>query len=481
MKKFFRFTNLGILVIISLLVRCGTKKADNASTSEKPQSISLSVDGTWLAADNGEDIPEKGYEALTGIDLVINHPPHNEYPQILDLALTTGEITDVFVLTPDQYVRYATGGALYDMTEMYEKSKMKDKMVSQDFVDALRINGKLYAIPSGRGNGTLTFVRGDWMEKLGLKPPKDYKEFIEMLRAFKNKNPDGLKPNEVIPITAAGLANKDYPMDIYLREFYKNATPDYVKREGTWVDGMLEPRMKEALTRMRDAYAEGLIDREIITNQTSTCRNKFYSGVVGAFNYWAGYWQVRLLDNITLNVPHAKVVSIPAIKESYYVEKTPGIVAMSANVENPQGVFNYFFEVFNDAGEGQTIFTFGVEGKSYKVVDGVKEFLPTILNPDIPFNKVWIDPSLVVTKFTPKFIKQPFIDESFEMFRADAVQYQLPSASEEFGTLKAEIVAIKKNIIAKIVFGDFTVDEGIKKYEGEIKKYNDVVLSDMNK
>ena len=477
MKNFLRYAILCCLaigLIASLCVSCG-------KLGGKPESITMMVDGTWMLKDNGEEIPEKGYEALTGIDLILNHPPHNEYHPKLDLAFTTGDIPDVFVSGGAQYAKYAASGALYDMTELYENSKMKDLMASQDLVDACRLDGKLYGIPHHRGNGTLTYVRGDWLDKLGLKPPTNYAEFLDMLRAFKNKNPDGLKPSEVIAITGPGLANSEYPMDIYLREFYQNATPDYFLKNGKWVDGMLEPEMKGALTRMREAYEEGLIDTEIITNKTSTCRDKFYSGIVGTFNYWAGYWNDRLYNNTVVNIPHVKVQGIPSIKETRYIERAPGVICMSAKVKNPKGIFKNFFEVLNDAGEGQTIFTFGVEGESYKIVDGEYQFLPTKLNPEVTYNKVFIDPSLVVTKFAPKFKRDPLTGPSYEIFRQNPIQYGFPSTSIQYGKLVKEINAIKMNIISKIVYGDFTVDEGMQKYKDEIKKYNDAVLPDMNK
>jgi len=144
---------------------------------------------------------------------------------------------------------------------------------------------------------------------------------------------------------------------------------------------------------------------------------------------------------------------------------------MSAGVENPQAIFDNWFELINDNGPGQTLFTFGVEGKTYKTVDGVKNFLPTILNPDSVYNKVWIDPSLVVTTFAPEFVADPLTQPSHAVFKADKVQYQLPSASEELGKLVTEINVIKMNVIAEIVFGDLTLDEGMAKYKSEISKY----------
>lgn len=485
MKKLVRFLS-SILLSAGLVFTVSatgqqdeTKKSTDKASSIT--SIKFMIDGTWLQPDNGEQIPAQAWEQMTGLKLIMNHPPHNEYAQKLDLAFTTGDIPDVFVMSADSYVKYAAAGALYDMTDLYENSKLKKNISNQSLVDALRLNGKLYAIPHQRGNGTLTYVRGDWLEKLGMSAPRNYVEFIDMLRAFKNNNPDGLAPEDVIPITGAGLAGPEYPMDIYLREFYQDATPDYVLENGTWVDGMLQPNMVGALTRMRDAYAEGLIDTEIITNKTSTCRSKFFSGTVGVFNYWAGAWNQRLQDGITPNVPGAKVVGIPAIKETKYIERAPGIVAMSAKVKNPQAVFDNWFELINDNGPGQMIFTFGVEGKTYKVVDGVIEFLPSILNPDQPFHKTWVDPTLVVTTFAPKFKVPELVTTSLKTFQESAQQYGLPCPSEKLGQLQSEINEIKRNIIAEIVFGNMTVDQGLTKYKQDIKKYNDIVLPDMNK
>lgn len=358
---------------------------------------------------------------------------------------------------------------------------MKNNMKNQDFVDGCRIDGKLYGVPTARGNGTLTYVRMDWLEKLGMQPPTNYAEFIDMLRAFKNNNPDGLPPDKVIPITSAGLANSEFPMDIYFREFYQDATPDYFRKNGTWVDGMLEPAMKGALTRMRDAYAEGLIDPEIITNKTSSCREKLFTGVVGVFNYWAGYWNDRLQMGVEPNVPHAKIRGIPAIKETFYVERPTGVVAMSAKVKDPEFIWENWFEYLNDMGPGQQLWCFGIEGTTYKEVNGVKEFLPQIETPTQPYSKVWVDPSQVITRYAPKYKKLPFIDPSYEIFDKYRRQYDLPSISEELGKLQKEINEIKRNAIAKIVFGEVTVDAGIQKYASDIKKFNDIVLPDMNK
>ena len=458
-----------------------TSDEETTDEIEKPTEINLMVDGTFLVPENGQEHIVKAYEEMTGIKLNINQPVHNEYYEKVNLAFTSGEVPDVLILSGNHYLNYAANGALYDITELYENSEVKNKIVNQAIVDAVRIDGRLYGLPQTRGNGTITYVRGDWMEKLGIEVPKNYEEFLNMLRRFANEDPDGNGKKDTIAITAAGLVNSEFPMDIYLREFYQNATPDFVQKDGVWVDGMSQPEMKEALQRMRDAYAEGLIDKEIVTNKTSTCRDKFYSGKVGVFNYWAGQWNENLIDNITPNIPDAKVTPIPAIEETYYVERAPVPICITSKAENPEGIFKYFFEFMLDAGEGQTLFTHGVEGVMFEYKDGKMVKLPSIQDPNKPFNKTWISGELSITNYDDPYEYSEPIMNSLKMFQADAVQYSLFPSSDVLNQLVPELNAIKIEMVSKIVLGDYTIEEGLEEYNKVAKSYVDEILADLNK
>jgi putative aldouronate transport system substrate-binding protein len=452
-----------------------------AKTVVRPASIKLMVDGTFLIKENGEQVLVDGFKALDGVELVLNHPIHNEYSEKVHLAFTTGDIPDVVLLSNNNYIEFVTNGALYDMTDLYDKSDLKKRIKEPSLIDALKIDGRLYGLPGDRGNGTITYVRGDWLEKLGLKAPTNYAEFLNMLRLFKNKNPDGLSPDKVIPITAQGLVNTEYPLDIYLREFYQDATPDFVKRNGKWVDGMWEPAMVNALERMRSAYAEGLIDKEIITNKTSTCRDKFNSGVVGAFNYWAGTWNDTLQKNIRPNAPQAKVTPIPAIKETRYVERPATVYAITKACKNPEGVFKYFYERLWDGAKGQTFATFGVEGKTFEVKDGMIKYLPSIQDPKKPFPKAMWSPEIPMTNWKPNWKPAFEISNSLELFQKGMVAYGLLPASDVLGQLMPELNAIKTNYVSKIVYGSMTVKDGLAAYKKESAKYIQAILKDINK
>jgi putative aldouronate transport system substrate-binding protein len=302
-----------------------------------------------------------------------------------------------------------------------------------------------------------------------------------MLRLFKTKNPDGLAPEKVIPITSAGLVNSEYPLDIYLREFYQDATPDFVKRGNTWVDGMSEPAMVKALERMRVAYSEGLIDKEIITNKTSNARDKWATGTVGVFNYWAGTWNLNLTNLIVKNVPNAKVTPIPPIKETKYIERPATVYAITKNAKNPAGIFKYFHEFILDGAAGSTWATFGTAGVFHEVKDGKLAFLPSIQDPKKAFTKAVISPELPIITWKSGWTPDPMISGSLAMFQKNCVAYGLLPASDKFLELMPELNLMKTQYVTKVVFGDMSVADGLAAYKKDSAKYVDAILADINK
>lgn len=467
-----------ILAAIGILLLVSTA---SVFAQAKPKSIKLMVDGTFQVKENGEQVLVDGFKALTGIDLILNHPIHNEYYTKVDLAFATGDVPEVLILGGNNYLKYAQAGLLTDLTDLYNKSSFKKNIKDPSLVEALKVNGKLYGIPFERGNGTITYVRGDWLEKLGMKAPTNYAEFLEMLRAFKNKNPDGLTPDQVIPITSAGLVNSEYPLDIYLREFYQDATPDFVQVGGKWVDGFTLANMTPALERMRVAYAEGLIDKEIITNKTSTARDKWSSGKVGVFNYWAGQWNENLQKLIAPNVPQAKTTPIPAIKEAKYVERPATVYAITAkNAKNAPSLFKYWHEFVLDGGKGQTWATFGTEGTFHKISDGKVQWLPSIQDPKKAFTKAIISAEIPMNKWNSRYTSNDLIETSLEMFQANNKAYGLIPFSEEALELVPDLNQIRTKYVAKIVFGEMTVAEGLTAYTKETAKYTRIILKELN-
>lgn len=488
MKKAFVKRSLLVVtaaVLASNLVACSKQSGGNATAGDtsggaakevtKPTTISAMLDTTFLTPENGQQQWIDEYKKQTGIDLKITQPAHNQYYEKVNLAFASGDVPDLIEISSSYMINYAMNGALYDMTALVDKSSTMQK-VEQKYKDAVKIDGKMYGFPIQGGNGPITYLRKDWLDKYNIKVPTTYDEYINMLKAFKTNNP------ECIPFTAPGLVSDDpSATDNYVREFYQDATPDFVKKNGKWVDGMTEPEMKAALKRMIDAYNQNLIDKEVVTNKTSTCRDKWNAGKVGAFTYWAGTWNQTLENQLKKTVKEGVALPIPAIKETKYLERVPSTVAITSKSKNPEGVFKYFVEYMHDMDKGEMLFSYGVENVNYKMVNGKVEKLPSLSDPTTPFTKSYIDQGLYTEPFKDPGTLDERVTNSLKIFNANSKMSTLLPASEEYNKASADILASRREIVSKIVLGQMTLDDGLAKYQKDTKNAVDAILKDFNK
>lgn len=462
---------------VSLLSGCGDNSEVGSETQtqtgniEKPKEIAMLTNTFMPWDDNEGDLKTfcDEYERLTGIKLSIQSPPKDDYYERLNILLATDNSVDVFETGCLFYPNYAMYDLLWDMTDAWENSSIKD-ITNEGYVNSLKIDGRLYGFPLTAGNGTVTYVRGDWLEKLNIPQPKTYDEFHEMLKKFKTQG------DNIIPLTAAGLVNSESPYDLYLREFYQTAIPDFYLKDGKYVDGMTEPEMLEALKRMKQAYEEGLIDKDIAKNKTSQCRDKFYSGVVGCFNYWAGTWGKTMDQKVKAVDPNASVVALMPLDGIKYLERPPLAMVISKNSESPEGVFKYLIEYSHDGGEGQMLFSHGVENYHWrKLSDTQGEIIQ-----EHEVSSVYLKPDLSINNFVDIIPQDPAVVASLKMFNENSTLASIPVTSKETGDLFSDIDIIRREIIESVVTTNMTIDEGLKEYDTRASKLVARVLNNLN-
>lgn len=498
-KKLFSL-GLGGLLAFSM-VGCGnssTTKATSTSTSTstdttstdevvKPEKITMMVNGTFLKpAQKQEELVAK-YKELTGIDLEITSIDHNSYNDQLALAFASGDVPDVVILSAEYYSAYASQGALADISEYWTNSEAKASgRINEQYIDSLYINDGLYGFAAQRGNGCVTYLRQDWLDKLGLSVPNTYDEYIKVLEAFTNNDPDGNGAKDTYGVTAAGIMTTDAPFTNYLPEFWQGAYPDvYQKEDGTWVDGFAEQATIDALQRLKDAYQSGVIDMEITTNKTSSCRDKLYSSKVGAFTYWAGKWHMTLEENIKAITPDATLVALPPITElGQYTERQSPVIAITNKCENPAGVFKYLFETMIDGAEGQMLFTYGVEDTHYEVKDGVYAQLPDPENPANTFTSAYIDPVLSISDWVESDPLASQRDEriisSNDLLANNSKLAPVIVTTDAMANYAATLKDIRTVIVADIVTGDTSVEDGMANYHKQADSMIQEILDSLN-
>ena len=114
---------------------------------------------------------------------------------------------DVVILGSSYYSGYAGEEALWDMTDAWNNSELKkNPNTDVSVVEGNMLDGHLYGLALAGGGGCMTFLRKQWLDDCGLDIPTTYEEYLEMLDAFTNGDPDGDGINgNTIGVSAADL------------------------------------------------------------------------------------------------------------------------------------------------------------------------------------------------------------------------------------------------------------------------------------
>lgn len=508
-----------VLTLVFSLTACGgnsdsssdvTTQAGNDTTTaapettteaqiEKPAKISITCDGTVVKEDDNAEAFYAELEALLGIDLEFERPDHSGYSDYIGtlFGAGAGSLPDVVLLSADKYATYASLGYLWDMTDAWENSEVKNSgRVSQlglDLFEGSKVIGpdgefRLYGFSPVQGNGCVTYIKQSWLDAAGVTTlPTTFEEYYDMLVKMKEA-----KKAEYV-VSAAGLVGNEAPYINYLPEFYQDAYPEFYEKDGVWVDGFKEDAMKDALQRLQDAYTAGIIDPEIVNRSTSNCRDLFYEDKFGVFTYWAGKWCNTLTVQNASKALYAGaadevLVSLPPIAEvGTYLNRIAPQWCITVDCENPEGVFEYYLQKMLDGRDVQLLWEYGTH---YTYENGVFELTPLESTGNTAsYNH--IDGLLKLGEYASDFnggkdigldVASPAIaQEAMAVFNAANKMAPSIKKTDELNEYNATLWTVKKSVIADVAMGKMTVEEGMAKYESECGAMSDEILDSLNK
>ncbi|WP_199616119.1 extracellular solute-binding protein [Paenibacillus alkalitolerans] len=232
-----------------------------------------------------------------------------DYDQKVNLAIASNDLPDMVVVNDAQLRQMVKAGQVADLTEVYEKYASPGikgiiEKTEGRAMKAVTFDGKMMALPSvtARGDAVHTmWIRKDWLDKLGLEVPKTVDDLAKAAKAFVEQDPDGNGQKDTIGISgpqAGGKlhanfiasSNNVFGLDPIFSAF--NAYPGFwlEGEDGKPVYGSIQPQVKEALAKLREMYADGLIDPEMSVRKDSA--EPVVSGKTGIFfgPFWMGYW-----------------------------------------------------------------------------------------------------------------------------------------------------------------------------------------------
>lgn len=209
--------------------------------------------------------------------------------KVTDASIASGEVPDIFMLgDPANVTAYQNQGVLMNLDQNMLKEKMPEYYADIEKNNALfqtvTIDDKLWAIPMFidlKPYDLGMLWRKDWLDKVGItKAPETLDEFEKAIYAFAQKDPDGNGQKDTYGLT--GTATSTWSSGFYSIFGAFGVEPTmWHEKNGEIMNGSVMPETKEALAKLRQWFADGVIDPEFITDTQDSYRKKLYNNRIG--------------------------------------------------------------------------------------------------------------------------------------------------------------------------------------------------------
>ncbi|WP_020619411.1 extracellular solute-binding protein [Paenibacillus daejeonensis] len=299
---------VGMLVLASSLVlgACsgGNGSGSSSGSEDGPVDISImSVFFTPSPPPSNNEVQQK-IEEVTNAKLDIQWVSANNYPDRLNVTLASGDLPDIVYIGDPFSSTFRTAvnqGAFWDLSPFLEDYPNLMGTLTDTAWELTRINDGNYGIPRPRPAEADTFftVRADWLENLGLDMPTTPDELYDVMKAFKEQDPDGNGQQDTIAY--AGYVNPENMGSMGLFEQIFLQTTGQSSGSVLWkdVDGELVfaallPEMREALEYMARGYQEGLFPPDLASLKVSQVRELFQSGRAGLIAEKSGAYETYI-------------------------------------------------------------------------------------------------------------------------------------------------------------------------------------------
>lgn len=229
-----------------------------------------------------------------------------DFNQKKNLILASGDYPDAFfnnisnsdlnthapqgVFTPiNDYLKYAP-----ELSKVFEEHSDFKSLCTY-------FDGNIYSVGYAaedpcQYNPDVMYVYKPWLDKLGLEIPKTIDEFYQMLKAFKEQDPNGNGLADEIPFSASpgyirgfhSLSGAFGPA-VYYGESDSNSSSNFVyEKDGKIMFGANTEGFKNYIKFCNQMFQEGLFDQEIFTQDSKQyfAKGKTEDVTLGCFVLW---------------------------------------------------------------------------------------------------------------------------------------------------------------------------------------------------
>ncbi len=302
MRRFL--TMICLMLVAALLTGCSASQPVSQGTAPEVSLTALQYEIENVAVDFNNMWYYQQIENQTGVHVDFEEVKHSEWDSAVSLTFAKGKLPDMILrgsLDIEEYGvsrhllvpldEYLQQGLMPNYAARLESSGLQEQLTASD--------GHIYQVgflisQNVNTNGHF-FINQRWLERLGLETPQTVEQLTDVLRHFRDDDPNGNGLKDEIPMeftfddNNTGIYNLFSFFGLPLNEEYV-----YLDEKGNVHFAPEEDTFFTVLQWLNQMYEEGLLDIDFISQGSNIWAAKVNEGNVGLFSYWR-------LQNTALN------------------------------------------------------------------------------------------------------------------------------------------------------------------------------------
>ncbi|MGI6653864.1 MAG: extracellular solute-binding protein [Christensenellales bacterium] len=254
---------------------------------------------------NPKEVPlQKRLEENTNVHFEWTVLTNAETAERISTVMASGDLPDVFIncLNDSHRLTYGQAGALLPINEYldYMPNFVAMMKAEKNLEATLTLpDGNIYSIPQVNmysmwpGNGayisTTVSINQKWLDAVGMEAPKTTAEMTEVLRAFRDKDPNGNKEADEIGLSFMYDQGANSGWSFLFGPFGLMGFGGKLNVEnGKVFYAIQDERYVQAVNWIKELFKEGLIDPEVFTMDQNRYYAKIAEGNIGVYIDWQG-------------------------------------------------------------------------------------------------------------------------------------------------------------------------------------------------
>ncbi len=331
---------------------------------EEPITLDILMLGHAIVEDFDTNTFTHWYSERTGINLTFDISPPNEWQEILNLTIASGDLPDIIVgfnVDPSTLALFGPQGLFLPLSALIEEH---GHYINEVFEGSPQVrplitspDGEIYGLPQVNEcyhcfYSQRAWINSDWLANVGMDVPQTTEEFFDVLTAFKEQDANGNgDPDDEIPLAAATTGwngNIDgFLMNPFVFSEFIGQNRFFEQNDGMITENVTSEGYREGLRYLKRLFAAGLFGEESFTQPMDQIKQQVEGGdaptigvvISGAHPNFANIGGERWL----------KYVAVPSLEGPTGLRQAPfnpwgvgsGQCTISSQTEHPVAAFKW--------------------------------------------------------------------------------------------------------------------------------------------